>query len=147
MKYHTERGRERGCWYFIMCIKVKIYLCKQTNKKSVTEREREMVIMIYFYLGIQIWLFCWICLTDSIKKTTIVTECESESRCAALIGLLNLFGREREKERIASGWSAGLVIERLRVQIPAGAVGEFSSPESTFCADSYSVVWSTPMLP
>ena len=68
-----------------------------------------------------------------------MTECESESRCAALIGLLNLFARERE-ERIASGWSAGLVIERLRVQIPAGAVGEFSSPESTFCADSYSVV-------
>ena len=27
--------------------------------------------------------------------------------------------------------------ERLRVQIPAGAVGEFSSPWSTFCADFY----------
>ena len=31
------------------------------------------------------------------------------------------------------------MIERLRVQILAGAVGEFSSPESTLCADSYSV--------
>ena len=31
------------------------------------------------------------------------------------------------------------MIERLRVGIPAGAVGEFSSPESTLCADSYSV--------
>ena len=37
------------------------------------------------------------------------------------------------------GYSAGPMIERLRVQIPAGAVGEFSSPESTLCADSYSV--------
>ena len=34
---------------------------------------------------------------------------------------------------------AGLVIERLQVRIPAGAAGEFSSPESTLCADSYSV--------
>ena len=32
-----------------------------------------------------------------------------------------------------------LVIERLRVRVPAGAAGAFSSPESTFCADSYSV--------
>ena len=32
------------------------------------------------------------------------------------------------------GKSAGLVIERLRVRIPAGAVGEFSSPELTLCA-------------
>ena len=31
------------------------------------------------------------------------------------------------------------MIERLRVRIPAGAAGEFSSPELTFCADSYSV--------
>ena len=31
------------------------------------------------------------------------------------------------------------MIERLRVQIPAGAAGEFSSPESTVCADSYLV--------
>ena len=34
------------------------------------------------------------------------------------------------------GKSAGLVIENLRVQIPSGAAGEFSSPESTLCADS-----------
>ena len=31
------------------------------------------------------------------------------------------------------------MIERLRVRIPAGAAGEFSSPESTLCAGSYSV--------
>ena len=31
------------------------------------------------------------------------------------------------------------MIERLRVWIPAGAAGEFSSPEWTLCADSYSV--------
>ena len=28
------------------------------------------------------------------------------------------------------------MIERSRVQIPAGAAGEFYSPGSTFCADS-----------
>ena len=35
--------------------------------------------------------------------------------------------------------SAGLVIERLRFRTPAGVAGVFSSPESTLCADSYSV--------
>ena len=29
------------------------------------------------------------------------------------------------------------MIERSRVPIPAGAAGEFSSPVSTFCADSH----------
>ena len=29
------------------------------------------------------------------------------------------------------------MIERSRVRIPAGAAGEFSSPGSAFCADSY----------
>ena len=42
------------------------------------------------------------------------------------------------------GKSAGLVIERLRVRIPAGEAGEFSSPELTLCADSYSVSFTPP---
>ena len=37
--------------------------------------------------------------------------------------------------------SAGLAIERSRVRVPAGAVGEFSSPGSTFCADSFFGGW------
>ena len=40
--------------------------------------------------------------------------------------------------------SAGLGIERLRVRIPAGAVGEFYFPELTFFADSYSVSVPSP---
>ena len=39
------------------------------------------------------------------------------------------------------------VIERSRVRIPAGAAGEFSSPGSTFCVDSYFGIRSTPVLP
>ena len=35
--------------------------------------------------------------------------------------------------------SARLMIEWLRVRIPAGAAGEFSSPASSLCADSHSV--------
>ena len=31
------------------------------------------------------------------------------------------------------------MIERLRVRIPAGAAGDFSSLESTLCVDTYSV--------
>ena len=37
------------------------------------------------------------------------------------------------------GKSARLMIERLQVQILAAVAGEFSSPELTLCADSYSV--------
>ena len=43
------------------------------------------------------------------------------------------------------GQSAGLVIERLRVRIPAGAAGEFSSPELTLHTDLFDVR-STPVL-
>ena len=39
------------------------------------------------------------------------------------------------------------MIERYRVRVPAGAAGEFSSPESTFCADSHSGIRSSPVLP
>ena len=38
------------------------------------------------------------------------------------------------------------MIERSRVRVPAGAAVEFSSPGSTFCADSYFGIRSTPVL-
>ena len=36
------------------------------------------------------------------------------------------------------------MFEKLRVRIPAGVAGEFSSPEFTLCADSYSVSFVLP---
>ena len=38
------------------------------------------------------------------------------------------------------------MIERSRVRIPAGRAGECSSPGSTFCADSYFGIHSTPRV-
>ena len=38
------------------------------------------------------------------------------------------------------------MIERSWVRTPAVAAGEFSSPGSTFCADSYFGIRSTPVL-
>ena len=38
-------------------------------------------------------------------------------------------------------------MDRLRVRIPAGAAGEFPSPELTLCADSHSVSVPHPVLP
>ena len=38
------------------------------------------------------------------------------------------------------------MIERSRVRIPAGAAGEFSSPGSTFCTDSYFGIRPTPRV-
>ena len=44
-------------------------------------------------------------------------------------------------------WLETQVIERSRVRVHAGAAGEFSSPGSTFCADSYFGIRSAPVLP
>ena len=40
-----------------------------------------------------------------------------------------------------------VVIKRSRVRIQAGAAGGLFSPGSTFCADSYFSIRSTPVLP
>ena len=39
------------------------------------------------------------------------------------------------------------MIERLRFRVPAGVAGEFSSQESTLCADFYPVSGPTHVLP
>ena len=38
-------------------------------------------------------------------------------------------------------------VKRSRVRVPAGVAGKVSSPGSTFCADSYFGICSTPVLP
>ena len=53
-------------------------------------------------------------------------------------------GEEKVEPGHLLGKRAGLVIEMLRVRIPAGAAGEFSSPEPTLCADSFSVSLQLP---
>ena len=45
--------------------------------------------------------------------------------------------------RYLGGKSAGLLIERLQVQVTAGTAEEFSSPELTLCADSFGVRFAT----
>ena len=47
---------------------------------------------------------------------------------------------------IAQWWSAGFMIEKSRVQVPAGTAGEFLTPGSNFCADFYFGIRSTPVL-
>ena len=50
------------------------------------------------------------------------------------------------KEDLKPAANAG-ASELFIIIIPAGAAGEFSSPGSTFCADSYFGIRSTPVLP
>ena len=52
-------------------------------------------------------------------------------------------GGERQKSEGSTADTA----RKSRVRIPAGTAGEFSSPGSTFCADSYFGIRSTPVLP
>ena len=44
-------------------------------------------------------------------------------------------------------WSDRLVMERSQVQVLAEAAGDFSSPGSTLCADSYFDIGSISVLP
>ena len=55
-------------------------------------------------------------------------------------------GEKHARCMYGGGDSAGLVIERSRVRISAVAAGKVSSPGSTFCADSYFGIRSTPVL-
>ena len=48
---------------------------------------------------------------------------------------------------MAQWQSNGLVIERSRVRVQAGAAGELSSSGSSSCADCYFGIRSTPVLP
>ena len=60
--------------------------------------------------------------------------------------LLSDLGLGSLQTGIAQWYSAELVIERSRVRVPEKAVGRFSSPGSTFCADTYFDIRSTPVL-
>ena len=53
----------------------------------------------------------------------------------------------RDCEEQRSGDSSVVRAPDSRVRIPAGAAGEFPSPVSTSCADSYFGICSTPVLP
>ena len=81
------------------------------------------------------------CIRDSPKAALkggfgeAVVECDMPVSCE-----LPPLGKPRQ----LVGKSAGLAFLRLRVRIPAGAAGEFSSPESTLCAASYSVSVTPP---
>ena len=54
---------------------------------------------------------------------------------------------------LVRGSEDGSAVERrtrdpkVAVRVPTGAAGEFSSPGSTFCADSYFGICSTPLVP
>ena len=88
---------------------------------------------IYFPLQKQTNLIYILILTEKKKIETDMTV------SVLIIILIRVFLNE-------GAGSVGLVIERSRVQVPAGAAGEFSSPGSTFCADSYFGIRSTPVL-
>ena len=71
------------------------------------------------------------------------------SRCSKCVAVTAILVKDSSwhMQGQLSGYSARLMIESLRIQIPTGVVGEFSSPWSTFCADSYFGTRTTPMLP
>ena len=62
-------------------------------------------------------------------------------------------GRKKKEKKRPTGAGMAQWLEqrtrdtRSRVRVPAGAAGKFSSPGSTFCADSYFGICSTPVLP
>ena len=67
------------------------------------------------------------------------------STCGDPLCLTGRYPSRREPGQLV-GKGTGLEIEKLRVRFPAEAAEEFSSPESTLCADSLFGVRSTPVL-
>ena len=63
------------------------------------------------------------------EVTVVVVRCVVYWQCRRCMGGSQLRG---SRVALLSPSIAGLVIERSRVRIPAGAAGEFSSPGSTF---------------
>ena len=63
-----------------------------------------------------------------------------------LCGTYGLEGVNGQGRDVAQWYSGGLLVRRSWVRSPVGAAGEFSSPEWTFCADSYFSICSTPTV-
>ena len=74
----------------------------------------------------------------SVPLSTAVVTVVSDSPRIFLPSFILLLG-----SGVAQWESAGLVIKRSQALVPAGAAGEFSSPGSTFRADSYLGICST----
>ena len=83
------------------------------------------------------------CINNSPRLYHLMWICMQVIRCRWLSEtILHYLPRQQCSTRgagIACLSSVRLVNKRLRVGIPAGAAGEFYSPELTFCADSYLV--------
>ena len=78
----------------------------------------------------------WI-ITNIRGCSTLVLAAFVAAHVVWSLGLIKLGGRE----------VLGVWCERSRVRVPAGAAGEFSSPGSAFCADSYFGICFIPVLP
>ena len=82
----------------------------------------------------------------------VTTIPQTVSGCSSLLrqqrkGLRGHLGYHHNGESGSLSWyGARPVIGRFQVQYPAGVMGEFSSPDLTFCAYSSSVIHSTPVL-
>ena len=83
------------------------------------------------------------CIIACLSSTLITVEVSSVPIMTLFILRAPCVVDRMFRSSMGPGWlvctSAGLLIKRLWVQILAGEVGEFSSPELNLCADSYSV--------
>ena len=79
-------------------------------------------------------MMCWLVTGRRGQTVSFMVICTPRTSFCQLVNFLQISSSFK-----FAGKSAGLVIERLRVGIPAEAKGEISSPEVTLCADSYSV--------
>ena len=70
------------------------------------------------------WVFVWMWVTKRDQRKMEEAGCEIICGAPTTLAVKGLMM---------------MMIERLRVRIPAAAAGEFSSPESTLCANTYSV--------
>ena len=134
------------------------YQLERVRKTDLYQGSRWPHIVVFFLhcrgafaVGMTSWSVCWFLFGVFAVNSTeccwaVFMEClllgwpgvfdDNFMKCLLITWWEYIYTGEQGKlvRRVPDLWSKG-----LRFWIPAGAVGEFSSPELTLCADSYSV--------
>ena len=94
----------------------------------------------------------WSVTHGTVKCFSLAIDTDGEVRCPGRCcgkGVFfpdSAFSADSGERAVVKAPDTSVVIERSRVRVPTGAAGEFSSPGSTFRADSYFGIRFTPML-
>ena len=147
LKTMKNKMRTEITWLFCCCFCLSYVLC-MSRRMLASSFSKEAFVWTFLCLGI--WHH------TSGPKSPSVTRFHRDPHLGSADAEIKVYSVENPElinvlpltgVGMAQWQSNGLVIERSRVRVPAGAAGEFSSPGLNFCAGSYFCIFSTPVLP